>query len=410
MFRNYFKMALKVLLRKKFYTFISMFGISMTLAVLLVVAAFWEHLVGQHAPEVHLDRSLIMHTMQMQKIRGGYSSGPYSDFFMETYVSGLQTPEMISFYTYPLSVKTFANGKKINVDQKLTNAAFWQVMKHSFLEGRPYTAEEVLRRQPITIIARSLKEDLFGLSSALGKEVKINQERFKVIGVIENTPVSRVHSYGTLFLPYTLAKDYGKPKGLTGEFMATLVAKDKSSIESMRQEYMAMTRNIELPPDIISIDSHADSYIGSWMRPGTNSQDESAGTHWLYVFLSVLLFLFLLLPTVNLVNLNISRIMERASEIGARKAFGASSKVIILQFIFENLVLTLLSGVLALLLAFVALQLINYAGIIQYMTLTINGDVLLAGMLITLLFGFLSGVYPAWRMSALQPAEALKAS
>jgi hypothetical protein len=52
----------------------------------------------------------------------------------------------------------------------------------------------------------------------------------------------------------------------------------------------------------------------------------------------------MLLPTVNLVNLNISRIMERASEIGARKAFGASSWVIILQFMLENLVLTFLSG------------------------------------------------------------------
>lgn len=403
-------MALKVLLRKKFYTFISMFGISMTLAVLLIVAAFWEHLVGQHAPEVHLERSLILHTMQMHKKEGGYSSGPYSDYFMETYVSRLQTPEMISFYSYPLSAKTFANGKKVNVDQKLTNAGFWQVMQHSFLEGRPYTAKEVLRRQPVTIIARSLKEDLFGMGSALGKEVQINQERFTVIGVIENTPVSRVHSYGTLFIPYTLAKDYGKPKGLTGEFMATLVAKDKHIIESMRQEYNAMIQNIELPPNVVSIASHADSYIGSWMRPGTNSQDESGGTHWLYIILSIMLLLFLLLPTVNLVNLNISRIMERASEIGARKAFGASSNVIVLQFIFENLVLTILSGMLALLLAFVALQLINNAGFIQYMTLTINGDVLMAGMLITLLFGFLSGVYPAWRMAALQPAEALKAS
>ncbi len=50
--------------------------------------------------------------------------------------------------------------------------------------------------------------------------------------------------------------------------------------------------------------------------------------------------LFMLLPTVNLVNLNVSRIMERASEIGVRKAFGASSRTLVGQFVVENLVLT----------------------------------------------------------------------
>ena len=52
----------------------------------------------------------------------------------------------------------------------------------------------------------------------------------------------------------------------------------------------------------------------------------------------------MLLPTVNLININVSRIMERASEIGVRKAFGASSRTLVGQFIVENLILTLVGG------------------------------------------------------------------
>ena len=60
--------------------------------------------------------------------------------------------------------------------------------------------------------------------------------------------------------------------------------------------------------------------------------------------LAALALLFMLLPAVNLVNLNLSRILERASEIGVRKAFGASSRTLVGQFVVENLVLTLLGG------------------------------------------------------------------
>ena len=50
--------------------------------------------------------------------------------------------------------------------------------------------------------------------------------------------------------------------------------------------------------------------------------------------------MFVLLPTVNLVNINVSRILERASEIGVRKAFGASRRTLVAQFVVENVILT----------------------------------------------------------------------
>ncbi len=119
-------------------------------------------------------------------------------------------------------------------------------------------------------------------------------------------------------------------------------------------------------------------------------------------------FLFLLLPTVNLVNLNVSRIMERASEIGVRKSFGASSRTLVGQFVVENVTLTLVGGMIGFGLSGAVLYAISAAELIPYAQLRVNLRVFLCGVGLSVLFGLLSGVYPAWRMSRLHPVAALR--
>jgi putative ABC transport system permease protein len=128
----------------------------------------------------------------------------------------------------------------------------------------------------------------------------------------------------------------------------------------------------------------------------------------LAVFIAVLALLFSLIPTVNLVNINISRIMERASEIGVRKAFGAPARTLVGQFLVENLLLTMLGGMLGLLLSVLVLRAFNRSGVARYSQFAMNPRVFAYGLMIAAVFGLVSGVYPAWRMSRLNPVDALK--
>jgi putative ABC transport system permease protein len=136
-----------------------------------------------------------------------------------------------------------------------------------------------------------------------------------------------------------------------------------------------------------------------------------AGTGYgrrLQIVLAIGALLFMLLPALNLINLNTSRILERSSEIGVRKAFGASSRTLVGQFVVENLVLTLVGAGIGLALAAWLLQAINASGVIQYAQLSLNYRIFGWGVLLAMIFGLLSGVYPAWRMSRLHPVQALQ--
>ena len=102
-----------------------------------------------------------------------------------------------------------------------------------------------------------------------------------------------------------------------------------------------------------------------------------------------------------------SRILERASEIGVRKAFGASSLTLVGQFLVESVILTLLGSLFGLLLSALALVWLGNLDLIPYAHLSLNLKVIVYAIGLALVFSFVSGAYPAWRMSRLHPVEAL---
>jgi putative ABC transport system permease protein len=123
---------------------------------------------------------------------------------------------------------------------------------------------------------------------------------------------------------------------------------------------------------------------------------------------TILMLLFMLLPALNLVNLNVGRIMERSTEIGVRKAFGASNAQLAVQLVLENVLLCMAGGAIALVLAAGVLWWLEAAGPIPHLKVGINFAVFAWGLVITIVFGVLSGVVPALKMSRLDPVHALK--
>ena len=100
--------------------------------------------------------------------------------------------------------------------------------------------------------------------------------------------------------------------------------------------------------------------------------------------------------------------MERSSEIGVRKAFGATAFTLVFQFIVENIIITLIGGGIGVLFSLVIINYLNSSGLIPDLNLVLNLKVLFISFLICLFFGLLSGVLPAFRMAKVNVVQALK--
>jgi len=408
MLKNYFKIAIAVLRRHKFFTFISLFGISFTLTILLVLTAFIDKVVGDNYPDKKRDRSLYVSRLS-EEGKGTMSSGMVSFYFLDHYVRSLKTPTDIAISSVFSGTNTYVNDKKIAVNYKYTNAAYWDIMEYDFVEGKAFDKQAVANAEKVAVISEDMKAEYFGdVPSVVGKYIEADNVKYRVIGVVKNVPITSYMTYSDIYLPYTVAKDGNfKDKGYRGGYYGILLAASKSDLSKMHNEYEQMVQKLPMEAKQYNkIYSHADPYIASYVDTGNENQ---SGVVLVLTILSVFVVIFMLLPTLNLVNINITRIMERSSEIGVRKAFGASSKTLVYQFIVENIILTLLGGLIGLVLSFIVIQVINSMNLIANLELSINFMVLFIGLLVCLVFGLLSGVYPAWRMSKLNVVTALKA-
>ncbi|WP_428330832.1 ABC transporter permease [Mucilaginibacter sp.] len=407
MLKNYFKIAIAVLRRRKFFTFISLFGISFTLTILLVLTSFIEKVVGDNYPDRKRDRSLYINRLE-ENGKDNMNSSGLSYYFLDHYARSMKTPAKMSIFSGYSGTNTYINNKKIAVDYKYTDAAYWEIMDYDFIEGKPFNDKQVSNANRVAVISEDIKNEYFGdLPSVIGKYIEADNVRYLVVGVVKNVPITSYMTYSQIYLPYTVSKTNYKDKGYLGGYNAVLLANSSADLPKMKAEYDQIISRVPMESkEYTSLHSHAETYIASYVATGNESQ---SGVTLVITVLSVFVFLFMLLPTLNLVNINITRIMERSSEIGVRKAFGASSKTLVYQFIVENLILTLLGGLIGLVLSFIAIEVINSANLIANLELTINFTVLLVGLLICLVFGLVSGVYPAWRMSKLNVVTALKA-
>jgi len=415
MIKNYLKIALKVLSRRKFFTFISLFGIGVTLMVLLVATALLDYVFAARTPEVHADRMLGVYRLTMQGPDDTETTQPgYA--FLDRWVrpmTKLPSVERIAFVTEAQTAISYLNGRKIESAMRRADGEFWRVLDFDFLEGGPYTAADDEAGRFVAVINETTRERFFGGQPAVGKTIEADGQRFKVVGVVRDVPVLRYASSADLWVPVTTAKTSAYKEEWLGGFYALILARNHADLPQIKAEFQSRLREAEKhlpdPKTFKRLYAGADTLFEGAARlflPG-GRLEENPGARLRAALLALMLG-FMLLPTINLVNINLSRILDRASEIGVRRAFGASSRTLVGQFLIENVVLTLIGAAIGLGLALGVLRAFNVSGLIPHTQFQLNFRIFFYGLAIAVFFGLFSGVYPAWRMSKLHPVQALR--
>jgi putative ABC transport system permease protein len=407
MLRHYILLSVKVLLRRKVFTAISLFGIVSTLTVFVLVAAMFDHGFGSGEPETAGDRTLSVMRVNMfgEHVRMS-AHGNYALF--DRYARGLPGVQNLAILSTVQAVDSFVDGRKVSLSLKRTDAGFWRVFSFRFIEGRPFSDRDVNDAAFVAVITESTRDQLLGPGPAEGRAIEVDGQRFQVVGVVPDVSEMRVLPYSDVWVPATTAKSSLRWDGPLGQYQAVLVADSRESLPGIRAEFDARLARVELPSGVNRLIAPFETQFDGLARQ-IFPDDDQASRGWILVAAIVVAgSLLALLPAVNLVNLNLSRITERTSEIGVRKAFGASSRSLVGQFVVENVLLTLLGAMLAFVVSAVLLDAINTSGLIAHARLQLNLRVFLVGTAMALTFGVMSGVYPAWRMSRLHPVGALK--
>ena len=159
MLTNYIKIALKVLRRRKFFTFISLFGISFTLLFLMVATAMFDNVFAPRAPESKFDRVLGVYRIGLHGEHFNATGNPGYRFIKE-YVLGLPGAEATSVFTGQSALAMYHDNRKVETHLRRTDGAYWQILDFDFVEGGPLTESDNANANFVAVITDDMRTKL----------------------------------------------------------------------------------------------------------------------------------------------------------------------------------------------------------------------------------------------------------
>lgn len=262
-------------------------------------------------------------------------------------------------------------------------------------EGRFITDDEVQRSAKVCVIGWDVKEKYYGDKSALGNKLKVNGIPLEVVGV-EN---KRGSFFGDaldrhMYIPVTLhLQMFGWGQGLQLHGKSTEREGLPLAIEEARLDMRNKRKLIGSEEDTFGLVNTAD--LGNQIDQFTNA---------IAAVVLPITMITLLVGGIVVMNIMLVSVTERTFEVGLRKALGATQKQIVLQFLIESVLLCAVGGILGIFLAFGTTQLISALAEIR-MSMTPVYIGLAIG--ISSIIGVLAGIYPAYKAAKLDPIVAL---
>jgi len=409
MFRNYLLTAWKVFMRRKLFTAINLLCIVLTLVVLLVVTALLQNAFFPSGVEGKSDRFVQAIMIEARHTEGkGVRRSPLGFKLIDKYIKPLPGVEAVSATTMPETVSVYQEGRVSELLMRRTDAEYWKILDFKVLQGRVPDQADLDQGRFVAVVNASTARKLFPGQPALDQKISIGGQYFTVIGVVEDA--MHLNAFSDIWAPITTFPSTDYRNQIFGNFAFMVLAHSAADLPRIRHDIEAAAKTVVFddPKEYNIARVWGDSKLDLFARMLLQQEGPDSGAGKLLLVIGGLMLLFMALPALNLVNLNTGRILERSSEIGVRKAFGATSAHLVRQLVLENVLLCLAGGLIGLACARLVLWWLEGSGLIPYLHVELNLAVFGMGLLLATVFGLLSGVLPAWKMSRLDPVHALK--
>jgi len=399
-----FKMAFKSIAAKKTRSFLTMLGIIIGVASVVIMVSVVQ---GQNKKQMEYLEAMGDNKINVYAYQRYETSGSVSGLLYE-YCLGMQdlvvgvTPqiEVWQEITIKYGAKTFNTQNwddwEKRISLKLGSDQFGVCNNYTLGGGRELSFLDIEKTNQVCVLGGGAKELLFDFVDPVGETIFINSQPFLVVGWYEPTGVEGMSSMdNVVLLPYTFNRTLNNNQQIN--------------------EYVVKARSASATTLAIA---KLKAFLGGFISEDNGFYDVSSNNNWAdqmqqqslmqSLVLGAIAGISLLVGGIGIMNIMLVTVTERTREIGIRKAIGAERKSIIVQFLIEAAVICGIGGVIGIGLGCMG-SLIAGKFLLQGMILWPSAVITVGAFSFSVVLGVLFGLYPAIKASSLQPVDALRA-
>ena len=397
MYKEGFLMAWASLVANKMRSLLTMLGIIIGVAAVIALVSIGYGVRSQIQDSISsLGSNLLMvypgapRTPGVRPTADSQKTLKLEDY---TTISHLQDIDMASPVSAGSSYVVIYTNKNWTTSVNGVNSDFQYINNWTVKSGRFITASQVERRERVAVIGATVATNLFGTEDPVGKDIRIKNNPYKVIGVLESKGSG---SFGNdqddvIYIPYTTGME--RLQGVDYLRMIYIKAKDGVDLDRLQtdvENILRVRHNIKNP--------ELDDFNVRNMATIMATVEETTAT------IGAVAAISLVVGGIGIMNIMLVSVTERTREIGVRKALGATYRVIVMQFLIEAVVISLVGGAIGILVGIGASKLI---GALTSMKTVISMGPILLSFGFSMAIGLVFGLYPARKAAKLNPIDAL---
>lgn len=421
MLSNYLKIISRNLWRNKTFTSINIAGLAIGMATCILILLFIQHELSFdrfHKKADRIYRVTFSGNVQGQIMQESSVMPPVAQALKNDYPE-IETSTRLREMGKPAITcqnNTFKGDKAAYID-----ANFFEVFTLPLLQGDPNT---VLQQPNTVVLTKRIAKKYFGDGDPIGKVLSIENiaTPCTVTGIIKEIP-SNSHFRMEIFVAMAGLPEAQLPTWMTSNFFTYIVLKEGQDDQQLAAK-LPLTIDKYLGPQMpeamgmtLQEFRNQGNNLGLSLQPLTDihfgagfqyEMEPTGNIQYVYMFSAIALFV-LLIACINFMNLATAAAAKRAQEVGIRKVMGSTKAALVQQFIAESMLLTGLSLLVALGLVYLAMPFFKAFVDLPLSLHPMDNNWLLPGIIaVGLITGILSGVYPAFFLSAFEPIAVLK--
>lgn len=416
MIRIYLKQAWETARQNRLFSSIYVVGTGLSIAMTMTLFIIFYVKTAPIYPEYNRDRALVVRYVKAYPADKpeNWSAGLVSLRLAEL-ADSLPHVEAVALTSGASSrgniVALPGQKQGFSVHPLYVNADFWHVFTPRFLSGKPLTEADEEARTHTAVISESLSRRLFATADAAGRTFHYRGHPYTVSGVVRDVSSATPDAVADMWVPLTLSPGLSAGNAvsdLLGNLTCFLLVDDADNKEAVKESLREAVRRHDAGREYVNdLMGQPDDAPLSTFRTDPVSAPDTAGLMRMLLYI-VLALLFI--PAVNLSGMIASQMDRRTSELGIRKAYGATHRTLLMQVLWENLLLTFLGAVAGLAFCY-AIVLTSGSWILTLfdtamditlpapfltMEMLFNPWVFLSAFVLCLVLNVVSALVPAW--------------